>query len=111
MRGQGRVVSLEHHIGHLRGRHHRKSGHHSVRVLFFDSLHEKISESRASATAERLGNLEALEGICVFSLFAHHIECLINDLSALCVIALGPAVASAVLPEDHVVWAEEAADR
>jgi len=51
-----------------------------------------------------------LEAVTVFSLLADHVHGFVNDLCALCVVALGPAVAGAVLAEDHVVWAEKSAD-
>ena len=56
-------------------------------------------------------HLEALEAVSVLSLFPDDVHGLVDDLGALRVVPLGPAVASAVLAEDHVVRAEKLAYR
>jgi hypothetical protein len=56
-----------------------------------------------------VAQLEALELVALLSLLADDIEHLVNELSALGVVALGPVVAGAVLTEDEVIGFEELA--
>lgn len=56
-------------------------------------------------------HLEALEAVSVLSLLADAVHSFIDDFGSLSVVTFGPAIASTVLTKDHVVRAEELADR
>jgi hypothetical protein len=58
-----------------------------------------------------VGDLESLEAIAALSLAADNVEDLVDELSTLGVVTLGPVVASTGLAEDEVVGAEELAER
>ena len=54
--------------------------------------------------------MEALEAVSVLSLLPYLVHGFIDDLSTLSVVAFSVAIASAVLAEDHIVWAEKLSD-
>merc|ERR1712004_589658 len=58
-----------------------------------------------------MGQLEALKAIAALALLPHHIERTVHQLGSLCVVALGPVVASPALPKDKVVRTEDLAVR
>ena len=93
------------------GRGHNGEGvHDPVGVLLTDLGDEQGAHAGAGATTKGVGELEALEAIAALGLLPHNIEDRVDELSALCVVALGPVVASAALAEDKVVWAEDLAE-
>jgi hypothetical protein len=57
-----------------------------------------------------VGDLETLKAVTALSLTTDDIKDLVNELSTLGVMALGPVVASTRLSEDEVVWAEKLAE-
>mmetsp|Transcript_33819 Transcript_33819/g.61843 ORF Transcript_33819/g.61843 Transcript_33819/m.61843 type:complete len:266 (+) Transcript_33819:911-1708(+) len=108
---QGGVVRLHHGVRHLGRRDDRVRGHDAVRVLLADLRDEEGAHARASAAAHGVGELEALEAIARLGLLAHHIQHRVDKLSTLRIVALGPVVARAGLPEHEVVRAEELTER
>jgi hypothetical protein len=58
-----------------------------------------------------VGDLETLKGVAALSLPTDNIEDLVNELSTLSVVTLGPIVASTGLAENEVVGVEELAER
>ena len=56
-----------------------------------------------------MGDLEALEAVAALSLATDDIEDLVDQLSTLGVVTLGPVVSSTGLAEDEVIGAEELA--
>lgn len=104
---QSRVVRLDNGIGDLGGWDDGEGRHHAVRELLTDLGDEESPHTSTSATAEGVGDLEALKAVAPLSLAADDIEDLINKFSTLSVVALGPIVASAGLAKDEVVRAEE----
>ena len=54
-----------------------------------------------------MGDLEALEAVAAFSLFADYVENGVNEFSSFSVVALGPVVSGTGLAEDKVVRSEK----
>jgi len=106
---QCRVIRLDHRIADLGRRHDREGRHHAVGKLFADLADEQCAHAGAGAAAERVRDLEALQAVAAFGFTAHDVENLVDQLGALGVVALGPIVARARLPEDEVVRTEELA--
>ncbi len=107
MDGEGGVVGFNNGIGDLWRWNNGEGGHHAVRELFTDLGDEERAHTSTSTTTERVGDLEALETVAALSLTAHNIEHLINKLSTLGVMSLGPVVSGTALAEDEVVRTEE----
>lgn len=57
-----------------------------------------------------MGDLEALQGVTALSLATDDIQDLVDQLSTLSVVTLGPVVASTGLTENEVVGAEQLAE-
>ena len=108
---QGRVVGLDDDVGDFGRGDDREGSHDAIRVLFADFLDQQVAQTRASATAQGMGHLEALQAVRVLGFLADDVHRLVDNLRAFRVVPLGPAVAGAILPEDHVVGSEELADR
>merc|ERR1712109_226680 len=107
MDGQGSVVGLDDGIRDLGRWHDREGAHLSVGVLLTDLGDQESAHTRASATTERVGDLEALEAVTALSLLTDDIEDGVDELSTLGVVTLGPVVTGTSLTEDEVVGAEE----
>eukprot|EP00916_Digyalum_oweni_P002874 GHVL01005321.1.p2 GENE.GHVL01005321.1~~GHVL01005321.1.p2 ORF type:complete len:203 (-),score=15.70 GHVL01005321.1:149-757(-) len=105
--GQGGVVGLDHGVGHLGGGHDREGVHDSVGVFFTDLGNEECAHAGAGAASQGVGQLEALQAVAALGLLAHDIQNGVDELSALCVVALGPVVSGARLSEDEVVGTED----
>jgi len=108
---QGGVVGLDDSVGHLGRRDNRKGAHDTIRVLLADLGDEESAHARASAATERVGKLEALKAVAALSLLADNVQNGVDELSALCVVALGPVVAGTALSEHKVVGTEQLAER
>ena len=112
--GEGGVVWLNDGVGDLGGGHDGESAHHSVGVLLTDLGDEECSHTRTSTTTERVGDLETLEAVAA-SASSDDIEDLVDELSTLGVVTLGPVVmfllTSTRLTEDEVIWSEELTER
>ena len=108
--GERRVVGLDDSVGHLGGGHDGEGEHDAVGVLLADLGDEKSSHTRASATSEGVGDLEALKAVAGLSFLADDVEDGVDELRALSVVALGPVVSGAGLAEDKVIGAEELAE-
>jgi len=106
---EGGIVWLDNRVGHLWRWHHREGEHHTVGVLLANLGDEKCTHAGAGTASEGVAQLEALEAIARLGLLADNIEHGVDELSTLGVVALGPVVAGASLPEDEVVRTEELA--
>jgi hypothetical protein len=111
MNGQGGVVWLDDSVGDLGRWDNRECGHHTIWELFTDLGNEKCTHTSTSSTTERVGDLETLEAIATFGFTADNIENLVDKLSTLSVMTLGPVVTSTRLAEDEVIGAEELTER
>merc|ERR1711939_740758 len=111
MDGEGGVVGLNDGVGHLGGWHDREGAHHTVGVFLTDLGDEEGSHAGASATTERVGDLESLEAVAALGFLADNIEDGVDELSTFGVVALGPVVAGTGLAEHEVVGAEELTER
>ena len=110
MNRESRVVRLNDGVGHLGRWDDGEGGHHAVGELLADLADEKRAHASARSTTERVGDLEALKAVAALSLATDNIEDLVDKLSTLRVVALGPVVAGARLTEHEVVWTEELAE-
>mmetsp|Transcript_31309 Transcript_31309/g.79466 ORF Transcript_31309/g.79466 Transcript_31309/m.79466 type:complete len:502 (-) Transcript_31309:80-1585(-) len=106
---EGGVVGLNDRVRHLGRGHDREGEHDAVGVLLADLGDQEGAHARAGAAAERVRDLEALEAVSRLGLLADDVEDRVDELGALGVVALGPVVAGASLPEDEVVGAEDLA--
>ncbi len=97
MHGQGGVVGLHNGVGHLGRGHNGKGVHDPVGILLSDLADEKGSHAGACAASQGVGQLEALQTVTGLRLFSHHVEHGVNQLRSLCVVTLGPVVASSAL--------------
>ena len=111
MHGERCIVRLDNCVGHFWRWHHREGRHHTVGVLFTDLGDEQRTHTSAGTTAERVGDLESLQHVTVFGLFANDVHDRVHELGALGVVALGPVVAGTALAKDKVVRAEQMAQR
>lgn len=109
--GERCIVRLDNCVGHFWRWHHREGRHHTVGVLFTDLGDEQRTHTSAGTTAERVGDLESLQHVTVFGLFADDVHDRVHELGALGVVALGPVVAGTALAKDKVVRAEQMAQR
>jgi hypothetical protein len=105
--GEGGVIGLDDSVGDLGGRNDGEGCHHAVWEFFTDLGDEKRAHASTSATTEGVSDLEALKAVAALGLTTDDIENLIDKLGTLCVVTLGPVVASTALTEDEVVGAEE----
>ena len=109
--GEGGVVGLNDGIRDLGGRDNGEGGHHTIGELLADLGDKEGTHTSTGTTTKRVGDLEALEAVAAFSLATDNIENLVNKLSTLGVVTLGPVVAGTRLAENEVVGAEELAER
>merc|ERR1719394_888344 len=106
--GQDGVVGLDDGVGDLGRRVDRVGLGQAIRVGIADLEQEQSSKTGARASAEGVGNLEALDVVGALRLLTDDVDGL---LGALGVVALGPVVARAAVAEHEVVGLEGLADR
>ncbi len=87
------VVWFNDSVGDLGRGDDGKGGHHAVWELFADLGDQQCAHTSTGTTAERVSDLEALEAVAALSLTSDDIENLVNKLSTLGVVTLGPVVA------------------
>ena len=107
MNRQGGVVGFDDCVRHLGRRDDRERGHHPVWEFLSDLGNKKGAHTGAGTATKRVGDLESLEAVAALSLPSHDIENLIDKLSTLGIMTLGPVVASTGLTEDEVVGTEK----
>ena len=107
---EGGVVGLHDGIRHLGGGDDGEGRHHAVGELLADLGDEEGTHTGTGTTTERVGDLEALEAVAALGLATDDIENLVDKLSTLSVMTLGPVVAGTGLAKDEVVGAEELAE-
>lgn len=81
----------------LRARHNWECVHNTVRVFFTNFGDEQRAHARASAAPEGVCELEALQAVASFGLLSDYVQDGVHELSALCVVPLGPVVAGSAL--------------
>ena len=106
---EGGVVRLDNGVGDLGRGHNGESGHHAVGELLADLGDEQSTHTGTGTTTERVGDLETLEAVAALSLATNDVENVVDELSTLSVVTLGPVVASTGLTENEVVGAEKLA--
>mmetsp|Transcript_27656 Transcript_27656/g.44136 ORF Transcript_27656/g.44136 Transcript_27656/m.44136 type:complete len:399 (-) Transcript_27656:87-1283(-) len=109
MDGQGGVVRLNDSVRHLGRWNNGESQHHTVGVLLTDLRNQESAHSRASATAQGVSNLEALQAVAALCLLADDIEDGVDQLGTFGVVTLGPVVTGTGLTEHEVVRTEDLA--
>ena len=92
MRGQNRVVRLDHGSGHLRSRIHGELELRLLSVIDGKALHEQRGEAAASAATERVEDHEALETGAVVRKLSDAVENAVDDLLADRVMTAGVVV-------------------
>ena len=105
--GEGGVVRLNNGIGRAWRRKDGEGGHHAVRELLTDLGDQQSTHTGTGTTTEGVSDLETLEAVAALGLTADDIEDLVDELSTLSVVSLGPVVASTGLTKDEVVGTEE----
>lgn len=101
------VVWLNDGVRDLGRWHDREGSHHAIGELLTNLGDEESAHASASATAERVSDLEALEAVATLSLTADDIENLVDKFCTLSVVTFGPIIASAGLAKNKIVWTEE----
>lgn len=82
---------------HLWTRHHGEGVHDAVRVFLADFGDQKCAHAGASAAAEGVCELEALQAVASLGLLPDHVQHGIDQFGALRVVTLCPVVAGAAL--------------
>lgn len=80
-------------VAYLGRGHHGERVHDAVRILLADLRDEQRAQAGAGAAAQRVGQLEALQAVAALGLLADDLQHGVDQLGALCVVALGPVVA------------------
>lgn len=109
--GEGGVVGLDNGVGDLGGRNNGESGHHTVGEFLTDLGDQEGTHTGTGTTTQGVSDLETLEAVTSLSLTADNIDNVVNQLSTLSVVTLGPVVTSARLAEDEVVGTEKLTER
>jgi hypothetical protein len=91
------VIGLDNGVGDLGGGDHGESGHHAVWKFFANLGDEQGTHAGTGTTAEGVGNLKALKAVAALSFTANDIENLVDQLSTLSVVTLGPVVSCELL--------------
>jgi hypothetical protein len=107
MNGKSGVVWFDNGVGDLWRWNDREGGHHAIWELLADLGDQQCTHTGTGSTAERVGDLEALQAVAAFGLAADDIKNLVNKLSTLSVVTFSPVVSCTRLTEDEVVGAEE----
>ena len=71
---------------HLGRGHNGERAHHTVGVFLADLRNQEGTHTRASATTERVGDLESLKAVASFRLLSDDIEHGVNELSTLSIV-------------------------
>ena len=108
---QGRVVRLDHRVGHLRRRHHRERAHYPVGILLANLGDEESAHAGTGTTAQRVSQLKSLQAVATLCFLPHHVEHRVDQFSTLGVVSLRPVVARAGLPEHEIVRPEDVTKR
>merc|ERR1719446_43452 len=95
--GEHCVVRLHNSVRHLWGWDDTECFHDTIWVLLTDLGNEESAHTCPSATTKGVAELEALEAVAAFSLFAHNIKDAVDELGTLGVVTLGPVVAGSSL--------------
>lgn len=105
--GESSVVRLDNGVGDLGGGNDGEGGHHTVGELLTNLGDQEGTHTGTGTTTEGVGDLETLEAVTGLSLTTDNVDNVVNELSTLSVVTLGPVVTSTGLTEDEVVGAEE----
>jgi hypothetical protein len=108
--GKGGVVRLNNGVGDLGRGNDGESSHHAVGELLTNLGDQESTHTGTGTTTERVGDLETLEAVATLSLATDNIDDVVDKLSTLSVVTLGPVVTSAGLAENEVVGTEELAE-
>ena len=106
MHGQSGIVRLDDRVAYFWRRHNAKRVHNTIGIFFSNFRDQQSAHATASAAAQRMRQLKALQAIARFSFLAYDVKHRVNKLGALCVVALGPVVARARLSKHKVVWSK-----
>lgn len=90
--GEGGIVRLDNGVGDLGRRNDGEGSHHAVREFLADLGDQQRAHTSTSTSTERVGDLETLKAIAALGLTSNNIENLVDQLSTLGVVSLGPVV-------------------
>lgn len=107
--GESGVVRLNDGVGDLGRGHNGEGGHHTVGEFLTDLGDKEGTHTGTGTTTEGVGDLETLEAVTGLSLATDNIDDLVDELSTLGVVTLGPVVTGTRLAENKVVGTEELA--
>lgn len=110
MNGESGVIRLDNGIRDLGRWDNGESCHHAVGEFLADLGDQESSHTGTSATTKRVSDLETLEAVAAFSLTTNDIDDLVNQLSTLSVMTLGPVVSGTGLSKNEVIRAEKLAE-
>jgi hypothetical protein len=109
MHGECGIVGLDDGVANLGRGDNTVGGHDSIGVLLANLADKEGSHSRSGTSTHGVSQLESLQAVTALCLLAHYVQNGVNQLSTLCVVALGPVVAGTSLAENEVVGSEELA--
>ena len=98
---------MERNGTYLGGGDHAVGVHDPVRIFLSDLGDEESSHARPSASAQGVGQLEALETVAALGLFPDHVQHTVDKLGPFSVVSLGPIVSRPRLPKHKVVRSED----
>lgn len=96
---------------YLRRRYHAKGHHDSIGILLAYFGDEQSAHASTGTAAQRVRELESLKAVAALGLFADNVQDGVDELGALGIVALGPVVTGAALPEHEVVWPKYLTER
>lgn len=95
---QGGVVWLHYGVRDFWGGHDAEGIHDAVGVLLPDLVDDERPHAGASATTQRVNQLEPLQAVAAFALISHPVNHLLHQLRSLSVVTLSPVVSSSRVP-------------
>lgn len=96
---------------YLRRRDHAERHHNSIRIFLTNFGYKQRSHSSSCSTTERMSQLKSLQTVATFGLFPDDVEDRVDEFSAFGVVAFGPIVPGAALPENEIVRPKYLAER
>ena len=105
--GERGIVSLNNGVRNLRRRDDTVGADYTVGVFLLNLGDEKRSHTRSGTSSHRVGDLESLKNVTVFSFLADALHDLVDKFGSFGVVTLGPVISGSALSKDKVVGAEK----
>lgn len=107
VRGENRVVWLNHRGGVLRGRIHAEFQLALLAVVDRKTFHQQGTKARSSAAAERVEDKEALEAGAVVGNTSNLVEDIVNQFFSDGIVSSGIVVGCILFSSDHLLGVKE----